>query len=149
MSSVEAAMARSLRPTAWEAVTEVLARNLVAQAYKRDIVTDAQGKVTDVKTAFSSWDNCMKAAYCKWPVIAIIVIGSLIILSVICASSVVATAAAAAILPVDADTSTSTSHIFRRIMATSNKPPCSHLSTHLLSITTRHRTGRAPAPKRS
>lgn len=83
MSSIEAAMARSLRPSAWEAVSDVLARNLVAQAYKRDLVSDAEGKVTDVKTAFSSWDNCMQAAYCKWPVIAIIIIGSLIILSVI------------------------------------------------------------------
>ncbi|TQV99833.1 hypothetical protein V2A60_005263 [Cordyceps javanica] len=76
-------MARSLRPTAWEAISQVLARNLVAQAHKRDLVGNAEQKVTDVKTAFSSWDNCMQATYCKWPVIAVIVIGSLIILSII------------------------------------------------------------------
>ncbi len=66
MPSVDVAMARSLRPTTWEAITDVLARNLVAQAHKRDIVGDASQKVGDVKTAFSSWDNCMQAAYCKY-----------------------------------------------------------------------------------
>ncbi|KAM3556578.1 hypothetical protein ARSEF4850_005466 [Beauveria asiatica] len=83
MHEIDIAMARSLQPTTWEAITHVFARHLVAQAHKRDIVGDAQQKVGDVKTAFSSWDNCMQAAYCKWPVIAIIIIGSLIILSVL------------------------------------------------------------------
>ncbi|EJP67022.1 fibroin-3 related protein [Beauveria bassiana ARSEF 2860] len=83
MHEIDVAMARSLRPTTWEAITHVFARHLVAQAHKRDIVGDAQQKVGDVKTAFSSWDNCMQAAYCKWPVIAIIIIGSLIILSIL------------------------------------------------------------------
>ncbi|KAK4105575.1 hypothetical protein N658DRAFT_512993 [Parathielavia hyrcaniae] len=45
---------------------------------KRDI----EGTVTDVKTAFSSWDNCMLATYCKWPVIAVIIIGGLIVIAV-------------------------------------------------------------------
>ncbi|OAA74016.1 hypothetical protein ISF_00917 [Cordyceps fumosorosea ARSEF 2679] len=66
MSSIELAMARSLQPTAWEAITHVFARHLVAQAHKRDLVGDTQQKVGDVKTAFSSWDNCMQAAYCKY-----------------------------------------------------------------------------------
>ncbi|ATY61146.1 fibroin-3 related [Cordyceps militaris] len=83
MSYIDVAMARSLRPTAWEAITDVLARNLVAQAHKRNLVGDAQQKVGDVKTAFSSWDNCMQVAYCKWPVIAVIIIGSLIIFSIL------------------------------------------------------------------
>lgn len=29
-------------------------------------MTDTQNKITDVKTAFSSWDNCMKASFCKY-----------------------------------------------------------------------------------
>ena len=33
---------------------------------RRGIVADAQNQVNDVKTAFSSWDNCMQAAYCKY-----------------------------------------------------------------------------------
>ncbi|KAK4240965.1 hypothetical protein C8A03DRAFT_41593 [Achaetomium macrosporum] len=44
---------------------------------------DLAGQITDVKTAFSSWDNCMQVTYCKWPVIAVIIIGGLIIFSVI------------------------------------------------------------------
>jgi hypothetical protein len=42
--------------------------------------------INDIKSApetFTSWDKCMSKAYCKWPVIAGIVIGSLIILSVL------------------------------------------------------------------
>ncbi|KAG9232337.1 hypothetical protein BJ875DRAFT_82857 [Amylocarpus encephaloides] len=41
------------------------------------------GEVDKVRNAFSSWDACMQAAYCKWPVIAVIIIGGLIILSVL------------------------------------------------------------------
>ncbi|KAH8705537.1 hypothetical protein BGW36DRAFT_393125 [Talaromyces proteolyticus] len=40
------------------------------------------GDADSVKTTFSSWDNCMAKAYCKWPVIAGIIIGSIIILSI-------------------------------------------------------------------
>jgi len=39
--------------------------------------------INNVKNTFTSWDTCMSKAYCKWPVIAGIVIGSLIILSVV------------------------------------------------------------------
>ncbi|KAF2149639.1 hypothetical protein K461DRAFT_324102 [Myriangium duriaei CBS 260.36] len=39
--------------------------------------------VNGVKHTFSSWDSCMSKAYCKWPVIAGIIIGSLILLSVL------------------------------------------------------------------
>ncbi|KAL1884270.1 hypothetical protein VTK73DRAFT_3254 [Phialemonium thermophilum] len=49
----------------------------------RDAVSDVKGKITDVKTAFSSWDNCMQASFCKWPAIALMVIAGLIILSVV------------------------------------------------------------------
>jgi len=36
-----------------------------------------------VSTTFSSWDNCMQKAYCKWPVISAIIVGSLIVLSLL------------------------------------------------------------------
>ncbi|KHN96436.1 uncharacterized protein MAM_05725 [Metarhizium album ARSEF 1941] len=77
-------MARSLRPAAWQLIRDAVARSVAESLTKRDVMTDAQNKVTDVKTAFSSWDNCMKASFCKWPVIAVIIVGSLIIVSVIC-----------------------------------------------------------------
>ncbi|RCI15548.1 hypothetical protein L249_3613 [Ophiocordyceps polyrhachis-furcata BCC 54312] len=60
----------------------VVGRDLGMSA-KRDLLIDAADRVGDVKTAFSSWDNCMKVGYCKWPVIAVIAVGSLILLSVV------------------------------------------------------------------
>jgi len=39
-------------------------------------------QINDVKTAFSSWDNCMQVAYCKWPVIGLIIAAGLIIFGV-------------------------------------------------------------------
>ncbi|ELR10321.1 hypothetical protein VC83_07952 [Pseudogymnoascus destructans] len=44
---------------------------------------DLQASANNVKTSFSSWDNCMKATYCKWPIIAAIIVGGLILLSVV------------------------------------------------------------------
>lgn len=95
-------MVRSLQGGVLEQFKNVLARSVATGMARRDLVSDAQGKVTDVKTAFSSWDNCMKAAFCKyvapqhcyvgrgrwltvcrWPVIAVIVIGGLILLGVL------------------------------------------------------------------
>jgi hypothetical protein len=106
MPTVDVAMARSLRGGIWG----TLVAGLSADMQKRQIVETAN----DVKTAFSSWDNCMKFTYCKyvlpgispsppngcfavsqacfrllltlyrrWPVIAIIIIGGLIVLSVV------------------------------------------------------------------
>lgn len=40
-------------------------------------------QVKGVKSTFSSWDSCMSKTYCKWPVIAAIIIGTLIVLSVL------------------------------------------------------------------
>ncbi|KAF2197760.1 hypothetical protein GQ43DRAFT_483883 [Delitschia confertaspora ATCC 74209] len=37
----------------------------------------------DIKDTLSSWDKCMAKSYCKWPVIAVIIIGSLIVLSLL------------------------------------------------------------------
>ncbi|PYH90353.1 hypothetical protein BO71DRAFT_79859 [Aspergillus ellipticus CBS 707.79] len=47
--------------------------------WARDVVSDLK---SDVET-FSSWDKCMSKAYCKWPVIAAIIIAALILLSII------------------------------------------------------------------
>jgi hypothetical protein len=49
---------------------------MASYLYGRDVVADA-------KDTFSSWDKCMDKAYCKWPVIVAIVVGSLILLSVL------------------------------------------------------------------
>ncbi|KAL3964168.1 hypothetical protein ACCO45_001172 [Purpureocillium lilacinum] len=72
----------NLRGGVLDQLKDVVARAVVAGLSRRDIISDAQGKVTDVKTAFSSWDNCMKASFCKWPVIAVIVVGGLILLGI-------------------------------------------------------------------
>ncbi|OAL25001.1 hypothetical protein AYO20_10535 [Fonsecaea nubica] len=47
--------------------------------YTRDVVSEVQS----LPDTLSSWDKCMQKSYCKWPVIAAIVIGSLILLSVL------------------------------------------------------------------
>ncbi|KAI1913280.1 hypothetical protein LOZ61_002814 [Ophidiomyces ophidiicola] len=38
--------------------------------------------LTDVKQTFSSWNACMQKAYCKWPAIIGIVLGSLVVLGI-------------------------------------------------------------------
>ncbi|RAK81048.1 uncharacterized protein BO72DRAFT_465493 [Aspergillus fijiensis CBS 313.89] len=50
-----------------------------APLWARDIVSDLKS----ASSTFSSWDSCMSKAYCKWPVIAAIIVGGLIVLSVI------------------------------------------------------------------
>jgi hypothetical protein len=67
MAHVSASMARSLgeERSFKEALLDLLARSLVAGLGRRDTIGDIQGSVTDVRTAFSSWDNCMKATFCK------------------------------------------------------------------------------------
>ncbi|PWY78229.1 hypothetical protein BO70DRAFT_60096 [Aspergillus heteromorphus CBS 117.55] len=47
--------------------------------WARDVVSDLKSDVE----AFSSWDKCMAKAYCKWPVIAAIIIAALIVLAII------------------------------------------------------------------
>lgn len=46
-------------------------------------MTDVINSVKSVGATFSSWDSCMAKGYCKWPVIAAIIIGALIVLSVL------------------------------------------------------------------
>lgn len=41
-------------------------RSVAAGLTRRDVVGESEEKVQDVKTALSSWDNCMKADFCKY-----------------------------------------------------------------------------------
>lgn len=66
MSSIDAAMARSLQDGPWDRLRESVARSITAHLASRNIINDAQDKVTDIKTALSSWDNCMAANFCKY-----------------------------------------------------------------------------------
>ncbi|RDW85227.1 hypothetical protein BP6252_02817 [Coleophoma cylindrospora] len=76
MPHISEAMQRSVRRSAMEKIGNVVFRSLLG---KRSISTD----VSSVANSFSSWNNCMAATYCKWPVIAAIIIGGLILLSII------------------------------------------------------------------
>ncbi|EMT65294.1 hypothetical protein FOC4_g10011276 [Fusarium odoratissimum] len=91
MPSIDEAMARSLRGSAWEVVKDKFVRTIVADLSRRDMLADAAQttdevaqKSEDFATAFSSWDNCMNVAWCKWPVIGVMIIGGLIIFSIVC-----------------------------------------------------------------
>ncbi|KAM0198680.1 hypothetical protein ACHAPI_003697 [Fusarium lateritium] len=72
MPSIDEAMARSLKGSAWEIVKEKFARTIVAHLERRDMIADAaqstdaiaQGS-EDFATAFSSWDNCMNVLWCN------------------------------------------------------------------------------------
>lgn len=72
MPSIDEAMARSLRGSAWEVVKDKFVRTIVADLSRRDMLADAAQttdevaqKSEDFATAFSSWDNCMNVAWCK------------------------------------------------------------------------------------
>ncbi|KAH8675613.1 hypothetical protein BX600DRAFT_178378 [Xylariales sp. PMI_506] len=85
MAHVGTAMERSLGEpqSLGSALRDLVVRSIIAGISKRDAITSVEGKITDVKTAFSSWDNCMEASFCKWPVIAVIIVGGLILLSIV------------------------------------------------------------------
>ena len=57
MPTIDVAMRRSLGG----GFLDLLARAADPALGKRDIA----GQVNDVKTALSSWDNCMSVTYCK------------------------------------------------------------------------------------
>lgn len=61
MPSIDVAMARSVRG----GVLDIVARSLQAGLEQRGVISEAQGQISDIKLAFSSWDNCMQATYCK------------------------------------------------------------------------------------
>lgn len=62
MPSIDVAMARSLQGGAWGTLKTSLARSVATDLASRDVGQ----KVEDVKTALSSWDNCMAASFCKY-----------------------------------------------------------------------------------
>lgn len=62
MPSIDVAMTRSLRG----GFSGIVARSFQHAFQERNIITDAQDQISDVKTAFSSWDNCMQVVYCKY-----------------------------------------------------------------------------------
>lgn len=43
----------------------------------------AQAGAHNVQQTFSSWDNCMSKAYCKWPAIIGIIIASVVVISIL------------------------------------------------------------------
>ncbi|KAK2623985.1 hypothetical protein QTJ16_006619 [Diplocarpon rosae] len=71
MPHITAAMHASVK----RGLVEILADSVLG----RRAITD---EITNVADAFSSWDNCMNAKFCKWPVIALIIVGGLILLSI-------------------------------------------------------------------
>ncbi|KDN61798.1 hypothetical protein CSUB01_00343 [Colletotrichum sublineola] len=83
MPSIDVAMARSVRGGVWGSVVSSLAANIESRGIT-DTVNNAGAQINDVRTAFSSWDNCMAATYCKWPVIGVMIVGGLIIFSICC-----------------------------------------------------------------
>ncbi|KPM41783.1 hypothetical protein AK830_g4784 [Neonectria ditissima] len=83
MPSIDVAMARSLRGSTWHILKEAVGRSIAAELVRRGVVDDTSDKASDVATTFSSWDNCMEEAYCKWPAIAVIAIVGLIVFSIV------------------------------------------------------------------
>ncbi|PHH61544.1 hypothetical protein CDD81_281 [Ophiocordyceps australis] len=83
MPSVDVAMMASRRDQVVQQVRNALLRRSAASLSQRDLLVDAADRVYSVKKAFSSWDNCMKATFCKWPVIAVIIVGSLILIGIL------------------------------------------------------------------
>ncbi|KAI1828046.1 hypothetical protein F4861DRAFT_240642 [Xylaria intraflava] len=84
MPHIGAAMERSLQDRDWkDAFVSLISRSAVAALGNRQLPRDISGDITDAKTAFSSWDNCFQAAICKWPVIALFIVGGLIIFSIV------------------------------------------------------------------
>ncbi|OTB08792.1 hypothetical protein M426DRAFT_7512 [Hypoxylon sp. CI-4A] len=84
MPHIGALMERSLQERSFrDAFADLLARSAIAALGKRQSVSSISDDIHDAKTAFSSWDNCMQASFCKWPVIAVIIIGGLIIFSIV------------------------------------------------------------------
>lgn len=61
MPSINVAMESSLR----RGVGEMFLSSLGSALGRRGVASEAQGQITDVETAFSSWSNCMQASFCK------------------------------------------------------------------------------------
>jgi len=67
MPHIGIAMERSLQHGSWkDAAVKLLARSAVAALDKRQSASDISSQINDAATAFSSWDNCMQANFCKY-----------------------------------------------------------------------------------
>ncbi|TQN74020.1 hypothetical protein CSHISOI_01407, partial [Colletotrichum shisoi] len=64
MPTIDVAMARSLRGGVWGSVASSIAANIETRGIT-DTVNNAGNQINDVKTALSSWDNCMAVTYCN------------------------------------------------------------------------------------
>lgn len=64
MPSIDVAMARSLRGGVWESMVSSMAADIQSRGIT-DTVQSAGNSINDVKTALSSWDNCMSVNFCK------------------------------------------------------------------------------------
>lgn len=62
MPAIDVAMRRSVQGGIVDGFVNLLVRSVQPALQPRDVVQE----FNDVKTAFSSWDNCMQAAYCKY-----------------------------------------------------------------------------------
>lgn len=61
------AMERSLQERSFrEGLIDLIARSVAGGLSKRQDVGGIEGGINDVQTAFSSWDNCMAAVFCKY-----------------------------------------------------------------------------------
>ncbi|KAI0468593.1 hypothetical protein F4859DRAFT_193862 [Xylaria cf. heliscus] len=84
MPHIGVVMERSLQDRNWGgAFADLLSRSAVAAMGKRQSIDGITSDIHDAATAFSSWDNCFQATFCKWPVIALFIIAGLIILSIV------------------------------------------------------------------
>jgi hypothetical protein len=67
MPHIGIAMERSFQHSSWkDAAAKLVARSAVAALDKRQSASDISGQINDAATAFSSWDNCMHANFCKY-----------------------------------------------------------------------------------
>ncbi|KAI0910630.1 hypothetical protein F4823DRAFT_365670 [Ustulina deusta] len=84
MPHIRAAMERSLQTGSWgDAFANLVSRSAVAALGRRQSIDGISSDISDAATAFSSWDNCFQASFCKWPVIALLIIAGLIVLSIV------------------------------------------------------------------
>ncbi|KAI0199149.1 hypothetical protein F4808DRAFT_222129 [Astrocystis sublimbata] len=84
MPHIGVMMERSLQDRSWgTAFGDLLSRSAMAALGKRQSLDGIGDSINDAKTAFSSWDNCFKSNICKWPVIALFIIGGLILFSIV------------------------------------------------------------------
>ncbi|KAK3395833.1 hypothetical protein B0T20DRAFT_46194 [Sordaria brevicollis] len=78
MPTIDIAMRRSVQEGLGARFLDLLARSIHPALQRRNVADD----LNDVKTAFSSWDNCMQVDYCKWTAIGLMIFAGLVIFSI-------------------------------------------------------------------